>query len=247
MTTTTEARTQLVEATGRLAVYSLLSAGLAFPDHARLGVLGSRLVPAVAALLLPVSLEDVFASVSKSVPGDLDVAREHHMALFPPIASQDAPGYETGYRGDGIFQQAALIADVSGFYRAHGLRAGGSERERPDHVTVELEFMAVLARKEALALRDGAEENVSVCRESAVSFLRDHLGCWAPAFGRRASAVTRSPWLGALGEMLALWVEADMKALDVQPAEVVEGPLPQEPPDDGLCGPCPVSFPEVGR
>lgn len=247
MTTATESRPRLVEATGRLAVYSLLSTGFAYPDPVRLVVLRSSLVPAVASLLLSDPLADAFSAVARTVPVDLDVARRHHMALFPPIASQDAPGYETGYRGDGIFQQAALIADVSGFYRAHGLRAGGNQRERPDHVTVELEFMAVLARKEALALGAGAEENASVCRESAVSFLGDHLGCWAPAFGRRAGAVTTSPWLGALGELLALWVEADMEALDVRPAEAVEGPLPQEPPDDGLCGPCPVPSPEVGR
>jgi TorA maturation chaperone TorD len=239
MTTATEARSQLIEAIGRLAVYSLLSAGLAFPDRARLDLLASRLVPTVAMLQLPGPLGNAFAAVSASIPIDLDIARDHHMALFPPIASQDAPGYETGYRGDGIFQQSALIADVAGFYRAFGLRAGGREMERPDHITVELEFMAVLARKEAIALQDRAAENVSVCRDSAASFLRDHLGCWAPAFGRRAGAVTTSSWLGGLGEMVALWVEKDMEALDVVPGEVVEGPLVQEPPDDGLCGPCP--------
>jgi TorA maturation chaperone TorD len=183
--------------------------------------------------------------LSGAIPIDLDIARDHHLALFPPIASQDAPGYETGYRGDGIFQQSALIADIAGFYRAFGLRAGGREMERPDHITVELEFMAVLARKEALALRHGSAENVSVCRDAAATFLRDHLGCWAPAFGRRARAVTASPWLGGIGEMLALWVEQDMEAMGVVPVEIVEGPLPQEPPDDGLCGPCPAPV-EIG-
>jgi TorA maturation chaperone TorD len=245
MTTATDAPGQLVEATGRLAVYSLLAAGLAYPDRARLGLLRSRVVPSVAMLQLPGPLQDVFAALSGAIPIDLDIARDHHLALFPPIASQDAPGYETGYRGDGIFQQSALIADVAGFYRAFGLRAGGREMERPDHITVELEFMAVLARKEALALRHGSAENVSVCRDGSASFLSDHLGCWAPAFGRRARAVTASPWLGGIGEMLALWVEQDMEAMGVVPVEIVEGPLPQEPPDDGLCGPCPAPV-EIG-
>jgi TorA maturation chaperone TorD len=166
------------------------------------------------------------------------------MALFPPITSQDAPGYETAYRGDGIFQQAALLADIAGFYRAQGLRAGGTERERLDHITVELEFMAVLARKEVLSLQNGWTESTGICRDMGALFLQDHLGCWAPAFGRRASTVSGSPWYQSLGSLLALWVEEEIAGAGVTPVEVVEEPLPQEPPDDGACGPCPM--PEQG-
>jgi TorA maturation chaperone TorD len=137
-----------------------------------------------------------------------------------------------------------LLADIAGFYRAHGLRAGGSERERLDHITVELEFMAVLARKEVLALQNGWSESTGICRETAVSFLQDHLGCWAPAFGRRASTVSGSPWYQSLGSLVALWVEEEIAAAGVTPVEVVEEPLPQELPDDGACGPCPM--PEQG-
>jgi hypothetical protein len=36
-----------------------------------------------------------------------------------------------------------------------------------------------------------------------------------------------------------------MEAMGVTPVEIVESPLPQEPPDDGLCGPCPAPV-EIG-
>lgn len=241
MTYTRETRAELIDATGRLAVYSMLAVGFSYPDPARLDLLATRLVPTVATLELKEPLGTVVEALASAVPTDVDAARQHHLALFPPTASQDAPGYETAYRGEGIFQQTALMADVAGFYRAHGLRAGGQERERPDHIVVELDFMAVLAKKEALALRAGAGENASICRESAASFLQDHLGCWAPAFGRRAASVTGAPWLRGLGELLATWVEFDMQAHGAVPVEVVEAPRPQEPPDDGVCGPCPVA------
>jgi TorA maturation chaperone TorD len=241
MTYTTETRAELIDATGRLAVYSMLAVGLSYPNPARLDLLATRLVPAVATLELKQPLGSAVKALASVVPIDVDAARGHHFALFPPTASQDAPGYETAYRGEGIFQQTALMADVAGFYRAHGLRAGGQERERPDHIVVEIDFMAVLAKKEALALRAGAGENVSICRESAASFLQDHLGCWAPAFGRRAASVTEAPWLRGLGELLASWVEFDMRAHGVVPVEAVEDPRPQEPPDDGVCGPCPAA------
>ena len=240
MTSAPAVRDDLIEATGRVAVYSLLAVGFAYPDAARLDLVSARLMPAVAALELPGPLAGACGDLADVVPVDLDVARAHHLALFPPIASQDAPGHETGDRGDGIFQQAPIMADIAGFYRAHGLRAGGLERERPDHIVVELDFMSVLARKEALALGQGASEHASVCRETAGSFLQGHLGCWAPAFGRRVEVLAAGGWLRGLGKVLALWVESDMLSLDVEPLEVVEGPLPQEPPDDGLCGPCPV-------
>lgn len=241
MSTVTETQRDLIEATGRFTIYSLLANGFAFPTWERLEVISSRLLPAAAMLQLPDHLGVAVRSVTSNLTLDLDRAREHYTALFPPIASQDAPGYETGYRGDGIFQQAELMADVAGFYRAHGLRAGGSDRERPDHITVELEFMAFVAKKEALALQRNMSEEALVCHDSAALFLRDHLGCWAPAFGRRAAAISSSPWLAGLGELTAVWVEHDMTGYGVQPAEVVEGPLPQEPPDDGACGPCPSS------
>lgn len=234
--TNVEAR---VEATGRFSMYSLLAVGFAFPTVDRFASIESSLLPAASLLDVAPDVNAAVRRVAESFSPDIPSARAGHILLFPPISSQDAPGYETGYRGDGVFQQSALLADVAGFYRAHGLRAGGSERERVDHIVVELEFMAVVARKELLAIREGSSEHVEICRDTAAGFLRDHLGCWAPAFGNRTGVVSANQWYAALGDLLATWIEADMAALCVVPVEEVEGPLPQEPPDDGTCGPCP--------
>lgn len=239
MTIELDRQRDLVEAAGRFSIYSLMANGLAFPTIDRLQLLGSRLIPSAMMLELPESLDETIRALASSLPTGLDVARLHYMTLFPPIASQDAPGYETGYRGDGIFQQSELMADIAGFYRAHGLRAGGPERERVDHITVELEFMAFVAKKETLAIQKGSEEQAAICRDTAALFLKDHLGCWGPAFGRRASAVSASAWLRNVGQLVSAWIEYDLAAFGVEPLEVVEEPLPQDPPDDGSCGPCP--------
>lgn len=239
MTVDIDLERDLVEAGGRHLVYSVLAAGLAYPNPARIEVITTRMLPALGRLDLPEDVQHALSAVGRSVPVGVEPARADHVVLFPPIASRDAPGYETGYRGEGIFQQADLIADIAGFYRAHGLRAGGSERERPDHIVVELEFMSVLARKEAAAVRAGNDDHVAVCRETSALFLAEHLGCWAPAFGRRAAFISASAWYRALGELTAIWIERDMEHLGVTPVEVVDRPLPQEPPDDGSCGPCP--------
>ncbi len=240
MTTALHSRVGVVDAAGRALIYSILANGFALPTSARLTLLRESLIPASLLLDLGEPLSNLLHELASSLPTDVGTARDHHMALFPPITSQDAPGYETAYRGDGIFQQTELLADIAGFYRAQGLRAGGDERERPDHVTVELEFMAVVARKELGALLDDRVDDAGTCADMSSLFMRDHLGCWAPAFGRRAAAIAPSPWYRCLGTLLASWVEVDAKAGGVVPTEVVDDPLPQEPPDDGMCGPCPV-------
>lgn len=244
MTLVADTERDLVLATGRLTVYSVLATGLMFPTENRMESLRSTLLPAVSMLDLGPDLDPMVGAVTRSLPDSVNAMRVFYMELFPPIASQDAPGYETGYRGEGVFQQSAILADIAGFYRAHGLRAGGSERERLDHIAVELEFMSVVSRKEALALRSGNEGNAAICRETAAGFLSEHLGCWARSFGLRAAAVSSSPWYMALGELVTLWVEIDLEILGVAPVEIADHPLPVEPPDDGSCGPCPT--PGVG-
>lgn len=229
---------EVIEAAGRSAVYSLLAAGFGLPGEQRITQLRSRLLPAVAVIGLPAPVDGLVATLPSTLPRDLGRFRDDHMALFPPIASRDAPGYETAYRGDDIFQQADLLADIAGFYKAHGLRAGGSERERPDHITVQLEFMAVLARKTVYALGVDRSEDADICREMSALFLQDHLGCWAPGFGRRVATMSASPWYRNLGELLAAWVELHVGSEGVTPVEVVDDPLPFEAPDDGVCGPC---------
>lgn len=240
MSTTLEYERTAVESAGRLTVYSVLAVGLMFPSPDRLHLLRDTLLPAFALIDIGDGLTEAARDLAAWLPADVDPLRHPFMKLFPPIASQDAPGYETGYRGDGIFQQTAIMADIAGFYRAHGLRAGGAERERPDHITVELEFMAVVARKEMLALQARDRDKAAICRQTGARFLSEHLACWAPAFGRRVAATSLSPWYAALGELTARWVEFDCVVQDVKPLESVQGPRPLEPPDDGSCGPCPM-------
>jgi TorA maturation chaperone TorD len=240
MTITLAPEASLIEAAGRAVLYTLCAHGLALPTRARWERIERELLPAALALDAPEPLPDLIQALAAAAPRSSDDLAPAHLRLFPPIASQDAPGYETAYRGDDLFRQVGLLADLAGFYRAHGVTAGGEEKERPDHIVAELEFCGVLARKEWYALEHLSPDEVEVCRETRVAFLRDHLGCWAPAFGRRVAAVAGHPFYRSLGSLTAAWIEADLDASGVIPVENAQDPLPQEPPDDGGCGPCPV-------
>ncbi|HLU30550.1 MAG TPA: molecular chaperone TorD family protein [Acidimicrobiia bacterium] len=230
---------EAITSAGRATLYALLAYGFASPEPLRWQIVTGSLVPATATIMLPEPLASLVVELATHAPAEAAQLEAPHFELFPPVAHQDAPAYETAYRGDDLFRQMDLLADVAGFYRAHGLRTGGSERERPDHIVVELEFCSLLCRKELHALRGSSRERLAVCRQTMRSFLADHLACWAPAFGRRVAAVTFHPWYRALGQLLAAWVEEDAARLRIVPAEMADEPLPRGIPDDDTCGPCP--------
>lgn len=76
------------------------------------------------------------------------------------------------------------LADIAGFYRAFGVEVAPGT-EHVDHIVAELEFMHLLAVKEAVAETDGSPERAEICRDAARAFLADHLTRWTGRFASR--------------------------------------------------------------
>lgn len=223
--------------TARGVVYALLARSFAYPAPEHLEVLRDRLGPVVRGLVTgDVILDGLLADVLRTFEAPLTELRDAHALSFTHIEPPDHPPYETAYCSADIFRQADTMADVSAFYLAHGLQVGGTERERPDHIATELDFMGMMALKEAYALEHLGPEEVAECRRTQRHFLRDHLGCWAPGFGRRLAASGEHELYQALGAALVRWVEADMSYLDVEPAAALSEPTLPHEVDDGTCG-----------
>lgn len=225
-------------AISRAARYELLARTLAYPSAEHLDVLRGYVAPAAAGRAAdPPALSDAVTRLARALDAPLAELRDAHTHVFTHIEPEDCPPYESGYGPADVFRQTEVMADVAAFYRAHGLRVGGTERERPDHVCTELEFLAFMARKEAHALDCLGADEVDECRRTQVHFLRDHLGCWGPDFGRRVAAVARHPLPAAAGRLLATWLEADMAALGVEPIARLTEPAPRPTPDEeDSCG-----------
>lgn len=241
---------ELTTAVGRSALYTLLSRALAYPTPANRAELAEQVAPVVSTVETG---DAAFDHLVTEVVAALDVPmaelRNAHGQVFTHIEPPDYPPYESAYDRADIFRQTTVMADVAGFYHAHGLRVGGTERERPDHVVTQLEFMAFMARKEAYALEHLGADEVDECRRTQVVFLRDHLGRWAPSFGRRLSTFSVEAPFPAVGRLLALWIEAELEAWDVEPESVLDEPQPPPPPEDEGCGldasSCPVANADV--
>src|SRR5262249_17020223 len=85
------------------------------------------------------------------------------------------------------FFRAQQLADIAGFYQAFGLETAEAEPERPDHVALELEFMAFLLLKQRLMLDPAnpdpeAAEHAETCPAAQAAFFRDHVAWWVPSF-----------------------------------------------------------------
>ena len=83
--------------------------------------------------------------------------------------------YTTEHTAKGQFQKTNQLSDIMGFYRAFGLNI---DRERPDALTVELEFMHYLIFKTLFAgekQTEDAPEKVQLCIDAQRKFFDEHL------------------------------------------------------------------------
>ncbi len=164
--------------------------------------------------------------------------------LFGHTARGEAPPYETEYGAAAPVQQPYELADLAGFLRAFGLDVDPARHERVDHVSCECEFLAFLALKELWAFERGENAILVETRRATKLFLRDHLACFAPAFGRRLAEIDPAGFYGNLGRLLRCLVRDDCARLgiacgpDLLRLRAVEEPgVPMAcGTGDGVCG-----------
>ncbi|MDZ7678245.1 MAG: molecular chaperone TorD family protein [Acidimicrobiales bacterium] len=221
----------------RSVVYGLLSRALAHPSEARLAELRETVGPLAALIVIDdPQLGPMVGDLLSMFDRPAAQLRRAHTLTFPPIDSRDHPPYESAYVSSDIFVQTDVMADIGAFYRAHGLRAGGGEPERHDHICTELEFMAFMAHKQVCAIDELGADEVEECHRTQTTFLRDHLGRWAVAFGDRLAISAADEPYRLLGRLLRTWIELDCTLLAATPEAYLDRPHPPIPPDDGTCG-----------
>jgi TorA maturation chaperone TorD len=212
----------------RAALYRLLGAAFAYPGPERCAEI-ARLASALG-VALPADdpIAGPLAELGAAARGADPVAvAEEHVFLFD---RQVRCSPHEGAYGDGpqLAGKGAQLADVAGFYAAFGLTPAGGEPDVEDHIVAELEFMSVLALKEAWALAEAERDGLLVTRRAQAAFLADHLGRWTSAFADELGAATPLPYYGAAATLLGAWVERECKRLGVEPGRVA-GRLGQDP------------------
>ena len=105
----------------------------------------------------------------------------------------------------------ADTVEVKKFIEATGLKYEPDYKGMPDHVSVEFEFMAALARRESQAWAENDEAIVRSCVAMQKKFLEEHLTHWIPDFCEKVSQQAELPFYRAVAELTRGFIEFERK------------------------------------
>jgi DMSO reductase family type II enzyme chaperone len=182
------------------AAYLLLGRAFAFPTpeiHADLqGDLQGAIERAVGTL--PVQLNGTRLPMVSLSPEELEA---WYLAAFevgdggrPPCSL-----YEGFHRPEVSRQD--ILQELLRFYECFGVRLKETERDFPDHLITELEFLAALSQAEAAALQAGRDPGPF--RRAAADFLERHLTAWVPALHAKIGEKSLGEWYEAASKLIA--------------------------------------------
>jgi TorA maturation chaperone TorD len=177
------------------------------------------------------------AALSSDVPRSLEDWRALHADVFGLVLSRECPPYETEYCPSAeTFFRSQQLADIAGFYQAFGLQTARACPERPDHLALELEFMAFLLQKERLA---PTAEQASVCADAQRSFFRDHLSWWVPSFVTGLLRKAGTGFYATVAQALAAFLPIERARLGVAAPQAPQRPaLIERPEEQAGCAAC---------
>ncbi len=208
-------------------VFGLLARALRYPDEELFAALqtgrwAADLAEAVrvSGIKPPKPFLAELQRVSESLATRLETLQSQHNALYS--SGSVCPQQESDYVASHAFQKTDVMADVAGFYHAFGLRVSRAQRELPDFLGSELEFLHAVGWKEARATQEGNQEAAIVCRRAQRKFLAEHLGVWIGAFRAKMEAGPAGPFYVALARL----VESFVKTQQVRPRFVLVSTWP---------------------
>lgn len=215
-----EVRRDVAGALARAAVFRALALALDDPSGAWRGDVTDRWRAVLrGAREWPDDLRAAWSRALASLEAAGDDLPLEHVRLFGPAGR--AALTETSWGDAGrLLGKAAALADIGGFYRAFGVQPATAHPRPEDHLALELEFMSVLALKEAWARSGDEVEALAVTRDAAAKFLADHLGTWIGAWCGALAEQGAPEFYVALGETIRCAVDAECARLAVVPHAV---------------------------
>lgn len=154
----------------------------------------------------------------------MDHLRGDYIDIFDRGKSENSP-YETEYGPYRGMRKAAQLSDLSGFYKAFGFECGfpyaipSMTKEMLDHISVELEFYALLLIKQKILENKNEKEGIDIVLDARKKFLNDHLGTFVTALSKRPRVQNHS-FYSPLFQWISSLIQKECKQLGIQPAPV---------------------------
>lgn len=218
-----EMNIKIVEA--RKKIYSLLSSlFLGPPTHSLLQIIHSDFDNAAKGDLhefLDQALKD-FIGACRMTDAQM-LAREYNNLFLIPVGGYVAP-YESVFLDErllgnkkvsGLLMGPSAI-DVKKWYRQAGMEISDDAKELPDHIGIELRFMAHLCEKELEAETNGDLGLVFKINDTQLGFLETHLTKWIGPFVEKVQSNTKSKFYIALCDITRLLLQEDLVGLQKQ-------------------------------
>ena len=155
--------------------------------------------------------------------------------LFEASVQTPCPPYESQYGSINTFGMSRQLADVAGFYQAFGLKLSNTNKEMPDHISAEMEFMHILTLKEAHATMEGWTDKISITRDAQKKFLLDHLGRWASAICMSIQKSADAEFYRELAKITHSHIENEVNLLKIKPKKVRKRVEEETPAEDIGC------------
>jgi TorA maturation chaperone TorD len=130
-----------------------------------------------------------------------DLAREW-LRLLVGFGEPIAPPWASYYlaKDPVIFSQKTLA--VRQFYERHGLKLARKHQEPDDHLGLMLQFLAIVIRKEALALEAGDSALVVALQEEQAKFLHDYVLPWITLWQDRIATEAKDSFYNGLALLI---------------------------------------------
>ena len=211
---TLESGTEERRAAARSSIYGLFQDAIAYPnDEVREALAAGELAELMRKGLALAEVDFTPAQewwrALREVGSTEDLAVEYTRLFDAGASGPPCPLYGGLYGGD----RMKKMEEVVRFYNHFGLTISEEERELPDHLATQLEFMHYLTYREVEALHGGSD--AGPYRRAQRDFVARHLGSWIPKLCERLEEQHANGFFLSFFKLLAdflAWESRQLKA-----------------------------------
>ena len=199
-------------------IYKILSLGLAYPEERNWAMIDKHIMTVEGFLEDVISTRvDNFKKNLSKYQQKIEEIRADYLSIFD--TGRKISPYETEYMSEKVSRKPFELADIAGFYTAFGfdVKEDIRNKEALDHISIELEFMAILSWKAVYAREMKQDENLRIVQDARMKFFKEHLANWTFFYCQQVCSLSESDFFKGLAAILQLVlnIECERYMLDV--------------------------------